>query len=275
MPGSIEKRGQRKEAEKELALLFADVKEGKAISAKQVTVRALADRWMREHVKPNLSETTAENYRYFLDSAILPKLGHLKVHELSTYAIDSFLSELKTEKGLSDTSRRHYCSTISAMLGKAKKWKIIKINPMDEVEKPVPDTEPAQFYDDEQAKILIDALQEAPIKYRAAVYIALFGGLRLGETVGLRWGDINFKSAELSISRSLQYIPKRGTFISAPKGGRTRNKKGDKGEKKSNKTRKITMPRIAMDCLRQYKTWQDEQAAQLGDSWHVDAQLCP
>ncbi len=185
-PETMKETAQRRNAEKELALLYADAKAGKAISAKQMTVRELAARWMREHVRPNLSEVTAENYRYFLESAILPKLGHIKLHELTTYAIDSFLNEIQTG-GASGTTARHYCSTISAMLGKARKWKLIAVNPMDDVTRPENDTPPAKFYDDEQAARLLEALQAAPLKYQAAVSIALFGGLRLGETVGLRW----------------------------------------------------------------------------------------
>ena len=242
---------QRKECEKALALLYARVEGGEIIDAKQVTVKEFSERWMKEHVRLNLSPMSAENYRSFLDRHILPALGRVKLRDLTPYAITKFLNHLRTE-GLSGASVKHDYDTLSAMLSKAVQWRAIPYSPMKSVDPPKSETPPARFYDDVQALALLEALDAAPIKYRAAVYIALYGGLRIGETTGLLWEHINLEDGHIQVSQSLQYLPGKGTFT--------------KGTK-NNRARDFMLPQEAVVCIRELRRYQVEQRLKLGDAW--------
>ena len=40
-------------------------------------------------------------------------------------------------------------------------------------------------------------------RYHAALWVTAHTGMRRGEVLGLRWGDVDFEEAQLSVSRSL------------------------------------------------------------------------
>lgn len=249
---------QRRECEKQLALLYSKVNSGQVANSKQITVREFAERWMQEHVNPILTPKSAHAYRMFLDLHILPALGNMKLQDLKPYSITKFLNSLRADGlhkdggKLSGTTIRHYYSTLSAMLTKAVQWQVLAVSPMTSVAAPKLDTKPAKFYDDAQAIKLLEALQEAPIKHRTAIYIAIFGGLRLGEVTGLEWSDIDMRTNILDVERASQYLPKKGIYTTTTK---------------NDKVRGFSMPSIAMECITDYKKWQDAERKKLGDTW--------
>ena len=53
--------------------------------------------------------------------------------------------------------------------------------------------------------------------YEIAICMALSTGLRRGELVGLKWGDINFAHKYLSLQRSVVRVPGEGFVVSEPK----------------------------------------------------------
>ncbi len=72
-----------------------------------------------------------------------------------------------------------------------------------------------RYYDDEQCKILLQnlsSLGEDKIKYKVAIILTIFTGVRLGELMGLEWQDIDLKTGIVSINRSSQYLADKGVF---------------------------------------------------------------
>ncbi len=75
-------------------------------------------------------------------------------------------------------------------------------------------------YDDEQTKILLENLELLPnedTKYKVAIILTVFTGVRLGELMGLEWQDVDFKNGIISINRSSQYLADMGVFTKVPK----------------------------------------------------------
>ncbi len=56
-----------------------------------------------------------------------------------------------------------------------------------------------------------------PRSTRAMVQLGLFTGMRRGEICGLRWSDIDFNAATISVNRTVEYIPHEGLIFTAPK----------------------------------------------------------
>ena len=52
---------------------------------------------------------------------------------------------------------------------------------------------------------------EAPAKYRAFFYLAILGGFRNAELLGLKWQDIDFQNRIIKICRTSNYSPDKGT----------------------------------------------------------------
>lgn len=67
-------------------------------------------------------------------------------------------------------------------------------------------------------------LEDEHIKYKAVVYLCIFGGMRARELNGLEWSDIHWDNNTLKINRASQYLPGTGIF--------TKNTKNESSERK-------------------------------------------
>ena len=97
-------------------------------------------------------------------------------------------------------------------------------------------------------------LENEPIKYKVMVYIAIFGGLRVGELCNLEWSDIDFDKETITVSDQLQYLPEFGIY-------EVESTKSDS----SNRT--ISISSTLIELLKEYKKWQDDEKEKLGDIW--------
>lgn len=100
---------------------------------------------------------------------------------------------------------------------------------------------------------LLELLEEAPVKYKTMIYLALFGGMRLGELAGLEWSDIDFDNKILKISKASQYLPGEGTF--------------GKDTKNYSSRRIISLPDTVITLIKKHILLQNGEKAKLGDLW--------
>lgn len=275
---------QRRQAEKALHQLEADVENGKAKANQNMTVRDLSEVWMRRHVIANLSPVTAKNYQHLLDRRILPKLGDVPVEKVTPGMLADFMAEVRAEgrivqakpeeelkakhrrpsdqmrlaknpgAPLSDKTLRTYYDTLFQMFEKAVRWEILWRNPMANVERPHFRSKPVKFLDDDQAVDLLRALQEEEnMSFRCAVLLALTCGLRLGEVGALTWADVNWKRCSIDISKAAKYTPAWGNFV-----GVTKSESSD---------RTVTLPAGMMALLDETQKYHQHLADTLGDRW--------
>lgn len=274
---------QRRQAEKALHQLEADVENGKAKATQNLTVRDLSVLWMRRHVIANLSPVTAKNYQHLLDRRILPKLGDVPVEKVTPGMLADFMAEVKAEgrivqakpeaelktkrrpsdvarlaknpgAPLSDKTLRTYYDTLYQMFEKAVRWEILWRNPMASVDRPHFRNKPVKFLDDDQAVELLRALQhEENMSFRCAVLLALTCGLRLGEVGALTWDDVNWKRCGIDISKAAKYTPAWGNFV-----GTTKTESSD---------RTVTLPAGMMALLDETRKQHEQLAQVMGDRW--------
>ena len=259
-----------------------------------ITVRTFAERWMEKHVRPNCSPVTYKDYRYFLDSRILPYMGDMPVKKLTaTYLVDwleyvrndgrrstrmeesqlanprhpaataRLTSDAQRTRPLGARTVQHYYDTLKTMLDMAVQWEIIYRNPMERVTRPRARKARVKFLDEEQAVELLRCLKDEPnMCLRAAVLLALLCGLRLGEVGALRLSDVDWRRGTIDISHALKYTPQTGSFEGPPK--------SEAGE------RIIALPVGMMAVLDQTRAYQEDckRAAPhlwVGEGWIVHA----
>ena len=83
------------------------------------------------------------------------------------------------------------------MLHKAVYWQLIVANPAERVQPTKAIKPKRKSYDDEQTKILLENLEllsSEDTKYKVAIILTVFTGVRLGELMGLEWQDVDFKN---------------------------------------------------------------------------------
>lgn len=286
-PADMSDEKQREAAEVELKRLEVEIADGKLKpAAKPVTVRELADKWETRHLIPDCSPVTVKNYRHMLDKRILPKLGDLPITRVTPGVIADFMAELRQEKRstnrkpddqlkhprspadalkmtakpdklLGDRTARHYYDCMKFMFEKAVQWEMLRANPVAKVDRPKYRKRTMNFLNDDQAVTLLRKLAaEEDMSFRAAVLLALLGGLRLGEVGELRWADVDWKNGAIDISRALKYTPKEGSFIGDPKSEAS--------------ARVLELPVGMMAVLHETKLYQEDIAANIGDRWHGD-----
>ena len=164
----------------------------------------------------------------------------------------------KSEALASETINHHH-RVISSILGAAVKWQVIFDNPARRVVSPKTEKKEAVFLNEKEAAQVARALVHAPIKWRTAVMLLMYTGMRIGEACGLVWGNIDFDSNLIHIVKANQYLPGVGVF--------------EKRTKNEASHRVIKVPGRMMDLLYEYKAWQDDEKTKMGDKWHETGKI--
>lgn len=272
---------QRKEAQKALARLQTEIEAGeKGPPGHSYTVRTFSEFWMENEIKPNASPVTYADYRYLLDSRILPLLGDVGLSRLTPVMLTEWLAQVRTSprkstrlpddqlthkrspsrqlhentKPLSDKTVSNYYSCLDSMLESAVRLKILSENPLATVRKPALKKYKAHYLTEDRAVELLRCLKDEPnMCYRAALLLALLCGLRLGEVCELKLSDVDWEHGTIDISRALKYTPIEGSFVDAPKSDAS--------------TRIIALSAGMMTVLHEAQVYQDECKAQFPGVW--------
>ena len=263
--------GTKKDAQIELAKFVADVQNGLVIEGKSLKFSEFTEIWKRDYGSKELAPSTYKRYCRMLETRILPYFGHFYINKIKPTDIMQFYDLLsrdtqlvrkksnnskKTIKPLSGKTILEHHRLLRAMLHKAIYWQLIVSNPAERVQPPKAMKPKRRYYDDEQCKVLIENLTELgenQIKYKVAIILTIFTGVRLGELMGLEWQDVDFKTGIVSINRSSQYLADKGIFTKTPK--------------TESSIREVAIPDFVVSLLEEYKLWYDEQKSFYGELW--------
>jgi integrase len=143
--------------------------------------------------------------------------------------------------------------TFSAVMGKAVKWGYINSNPVSRAEKPRVEQKESTYLDADEARHMLELIQEEPIHWRTVIIFDLFSGLRRQELLGLKWEDIDFDKRTITVRRTVNYVPKKGVYESTTKSKKSR--------------RPLHISATAVGLLLEVQRWQQQREKELGDAW--------
>lgn len=263
--------GTKKDAEVELAKFVTEVQNGLVIDGKSLKFSEFTEIWKRDYASKELAPSTYKRYCRMLETRLLPYFGHFYINKIKPTDIMKFYDLLekdtqlvrkkgnngsKTKKPLSGKTILEHHRLLRAMLHKAVYWQLIVANPAERVQPPKARKPKRKSYDDEQTKILLENLEllsSEDTKYKVAIILTVFTGVRLGELMGLEWQDVDFKNGIISINRSSQYLADMGVFTKVPK--------------TESSIREIAIPEFIISLLEEYKLWYEEQKSIYGELW--------
>ena len=269
--------GTIKDAKIELAKFVADVQKGLYVEGKSLKFEDFVEIWKRDYGSKELAPSTYNRYLGMLNSRIIPYFSHFHVDKIKPTDIMQFYDLLsrdtqivrrknnngkKTGKPLSSKTIVEHHRLLHAMLQRAVYWQMIVANPAERVQPPKTKKPKRKYYDDEQSKTLVSNLMELTedqFKYKVAIILTIFTGVRLGELMGLEWDDINFREGIVSINRSSQYLADKGVFTKVPK--------------TESSIRDVAIPDFVVSLLEEYKCWYDNQKALFGELWYDSNRL--
>lgn len=263
--------GTKKDAQVELAKFVTEVQNGLVVDGKSLKFSEFTEIWKRDYGSKELAPSTYKRYCRMLETRLLPHFGHFYINKIRPTDIMKFYDLLekdtqlvrkkgnngsKTKKPLSGKTILEHHRLLRAMLHRAVYWQLIVANPAERVQPPKARKPKRKSYDDEQTKILLENLELLPsedAKYKVAIILTVFTGVRLGELMGLEWQDVDFKNGILSINRSSQYLADMGVFTKVPK--------------TESSIREIAIPEFIISLLEEYKLWYEEQKSIYGELW--------
>ena len=263
--------GTKKEAEVELAKFVTEVQNGLVIDGKALRFSEFVEIWKRDYGSKELAQSTYKRYCRMLETRLLPYFGRFYINKIKPTDIMKFYDLLekdtqlvrkkgnngsKTKKPLSGKTILEHHRLLRAMLHKAVYWQLIVANPAERVQPPKARKPKRRSYDDEQTKILLENLEllsSEDTKYKVAIILTVFTGVRLGELMGLEWQDVDFKNGIISINRSSQYLSDMGVFTKVPK--------------TESSIREIAIPEFIISLLEEYKLLYEEQKSIYGELW--------
>ncbi|MBQ3540154.1 MAG: site-specific integrase [Phascolarctobacterium sp.] len=240
----------------------------------KVTVGEWVARWL-PMVKPTVKIRTYDYYLKFCKNYIIPKLGTVKVKELTVLQLQEFLNLLTIENGvkgkpLAPSTVNGIRRTLINILAFAQDSKIITDNPAKKTKTLLTEEKEIIALSVDQLRKLIEVAgtkeyiytgckqlydEDDGMKYlRWCTYYLLIleiaTGMRQGEIFGLAWENIDFENSMLTVKQNLQYSSE-GMNIDSPK---------TKGSK-----RKIKVDENTIAKLREWKQYQQDYAASIGD----------
>lgn len=123
---------------------------------------------------------------------------------------------------LSSKTILEYHRLISTIMAQAEKELLIPFNPAAKATPPKMARKAPDYFQPEEVDAILDALESAPLKWKAITYLLIDTGCRRGEAAGLKWESVDLKNGIITIERALLYSAVRGVYEGPPKSGKSR-----------------------------------------------------
>lgn len=178
-----------------------------------INVSELFEKWLEIVMKRKLKESTLREYTNRVNNRIVPALGGYKVTKLNSVVLQKYINEL-IDEGLAPRYIEYITAIIHGALDTARKWRIISENPMIDVERPRPRRTNYQTWSVEEVNRVLTIARTVDLQIYTILSVALKTGLRRGEILALKWGDIEGRA--INVQRNLM-LGSSGYVLTTPK----------------------------------------------------------
>ena len=184
--------------------------------AGKATLNETFDRYIS--TKYNLRESTRSSYLYTYDHYVRETFGLKRIAEIKYSDVLQFYYHLLNQQGISLGTLDSVHCLLHPTFQLAVRDEIIRKNPTDGVMKEISresgkNRGVRHALTIEQQRCFMEYIANHPIYYHWwPMFTILLGtGCRIGEALGLRWQDLDFKKRVISINHSLVYYPANGS----------------------------------------------------------------
>lgn len=178
-------------------------------SRRDITFAALADEWLLDK-KTDVKESTYTRYHRIVTQYLLPLLGGEALEQLDQRYLNSLTGTLLERGGASGRALSPKTVTdILCVLKAVLKYGSENNFPCRSIGRlkyPQKKRKQVEILSGEGRRKIERCLQESGDTIILGILFTLFTGVRIGELCGLRWSDIDFENATVSISRTVERI---------------------------------------------------------------------
>ena len=206
-------KGSKRDAQAELVRLMDTVRRGEHVEPAKLTLAEYLDRWEQGWLALQVGPKTRERYLELIRLHIRPHIGGLQLHRLQPVHLAELYGGL-LKQGLSPGTIAHVHRVVRKALTVAVEWNLLSRNPAAIAKPPRGQTHEIEVITVEHAQKILRCLRGRflyPI-----IALALATGMRRGELLALRWGDVDLDAGRIQVERSLEQT-KAGLRIKEPK----------------------------------------------------------
>lgn len=196
-----------------------------------LTVAEYARGWLR---RVDVRRRTLAGYRQQVEGAIIPVLGDIPLHRLTTADVERFRAAIANR---SPRTQHHLHTRLNQLCRDAVRRGALQRNPCDAVPPPrVPQRELSALSGNTAAHLMAALPDDAR---GLLIGLALLTGMRRSELLGLQWADIDLAAGALTVQRSVHHLPGRGVVVEPPK--------------RTSSRRRLALPVEAVALLRRHQ----------------------
>ncbi|MGA9756576.1 MAG: tyrosine-type recombinase/integrase [Desulfobaccales bacterium] len=165
--------------------------------------------WAKEHKGHSLGDFS--RYTHWLK----PRFATKALKDISPLDLERLKREMR-EAGKSEATVRHVLCIVRQGFNKAVVWRLWSgENPCKGVSFPSPNNARQRFLSQEEAAKVLESLRRRSDQVARIATLSLYGGLRLGEVLGLRWSNVDLKNGIIFVQDS-KNRESRPIFITEP-----------------------------------------------------------
>jgi integrase len=210
--------GGLRDAEAALDEIKTRLRRGERIALTNARLAQYATTWL-DGQRGRLRPKTVTTYETALNRHVLPRLGRLKLTEITEDDIavliaemregvyyelrDGRLVKLRRKGGFTPWTIRGTLSPLSALLAHAARRGLVPVNVVSRLERgerPATTEKEKRVVTSDEIRALLEACTP---KYRPIIATGVGTGLRLGELLGLVWADIDFEAGFVRVRKQL------------------------------------------------------------------------
>jgi integrase len=236
----------RAEVVEKLAVLRGSIDAHKLKPSLRTTVGQFIEKWLKDFKRPTVTPRTYEWYMN-VNKNISDEIKDTLLHKANAYQIQTMLNAMKNE-GYSVRTIKAAYDLLNQAFKAAVEFHMIGENPMDKVKVQRKETKRKQkALDAETRKKAMEVIDGNEV-YKPIVYTMIGMGLRIGETIALKWSDVDFKNNTLSVNKAAKATPEVND-----NGEITGRSMEISGTKTVCSVRTLPMPEVVREAL---KEWQ-------------------
>ncbi len=140
------------------------------------------------------------SYRGILRNHLVPHFGQMRISDIKRSDIQSFVKAKVDEGALSRKTLGNMLVTLHQILAEAEIDGLIFRSPYLKIARPREEKPEQDYLRNHEIQIFLNHCEPSN---HALFYTAIFTGMRRGELLGLKWGDIDWVNGKIHVRRAL------------------------------------------------------------------------